>query len=150
MTRSSVISKGLLCEGWGRGKLGDGTSVVCATLNGRRTPAAARRPAVPGRLHAAPLPNPVGQCAGPAPVPNRRRLRLRLPNGAQHPPRLRTAGVSLLGASLHPTQIGPTAAGRAAGRALTRAAAPKPARLWPCPEPLDAAVGRRSLLPARP
>jgi hypothetical protein len=79
--------------------------------------------------------NSVGQRARPTVDPNRR-PGLRLPNGA--------IPSTLL------TSRDPTTTGRAAGRALTRPAAPRPAYVRPSPEFLDVAVAGRSLSPARP
>src|SRR5262245_13525299 len=127
------------------------TSHLCPCPHRRGAHGPENRSARVGWRGGAPLPDGVGQRSWRAGTANRGGGGLRRENGAPVPPALQSGGAGD-GAAwlLTPAPAATTGLPRRARRAVTRALASPPARLWPSHQSVDAGTGGRGQFRPRP
>jgi hypothetical protein len=125
------------------------TSNLCSGTVGRRTPTARSGAALQGRLRDAPMPDTPGQRPRRVSPEDRRKPRMRLPNGEERHPSLQRTWSRRPRPWLLAPQACPCRFRRAKRRVLEGDAPPLPEGVRALLEPLDLGDGRRCRLRGR-
>jgi len=115
-----------------------------AVRGGARRPA--RGAARSRRLYSAPLPDPVAERPGPAPLPDRRRAGLLRAGRPRRPARLRRRAAGLPAPEVQPAQDHPRRLVQGTRRRPARPAAPVAPQPRQADQPVDTGAGRPGLL----